>query len=249
MNKTDFSELTRNLTLLDESKIDELKVITEKFPYFQTGQLLYFLSLLTANDIHYHSKLKTAAAYAGNRSLLKMHTEMLKAHLHQTTAPSAEKHPANQVEKPLTPSDDQIHPDSATESSPAVPENDDISLTTSENEEKASPEQIEDDQPEAKAQSEAVKKSKSELIEQFIENAPRITRSKSDFYDPDDYAKTNRYENTAMVSETLAKIYHQQGKHEKAIKIYQKLSLINPEKSSYFAALIEKITSEQNLNN
>jgi hypothetical protein len=51
----------------------------EKFPYFQSGQLLYFLSLLNEDDIHQHSKLKMAAAYAGNRSLLKMYVDAQKA--------------------------------------------------------------------------------------------------------------------------------------------------------------------------
>lgn len=44
-----------------------------------------------------------------------------------------------------------------------------------------------------------------------------------------------------IISETMATLYTQQGKKDKAIYIYQKLSLLNPEKSNYFALQIEKL--------
>lgn len=44
-----------------------------------------------------------------------------------------------------------------------------------------------------------------------------------------------------IVTETMADVLMKQGKPQKAIEIYQKLSLQHPEKSPYFAALIEQL--------
>ncbi len=100
-----------------------------------------------------------------------------------------------------------------------------------------------------KNEEEAVKKpvlvrKKSDLIDEFIENQPSISRPKTQFYDPVDKAKESIVDNENIVSETLAGIFLDQGYLLKAIKIYQKLSLKFPEKSSYFAALIKKAEKE-----
>jgi len=42
-------------------------------------------------------------------------------------------------------------------------------------------------------------------------------------------------------TEAMAEVWIKQGQPEKAIKIYEKLSLLDPSKSSYFALLIEKL--------
>ena len=45
---------------------------------------------------------------------------------------------------------------------------------------------------------------------------------------------------TDFCTESLAKVYADQGYTDKAVEIYSKLSLRYPEKSVYFASLIEK---------
>ncbi len=50
-----------------------------------------------------------------------------------------------------------------------------------------------------------------------------------------------------LASESLAEILVRQGKYEKAIDMYRKLSLRNPQKNAYFAARIEKIQKEKRL--
>lgn len=47
-----------------------------------------------------------------------------------------------------------------------------------------------------------------------------------------------------MVSEPLAEIHAKQGRFDKAIEIYRKLSLQNPEKKTYFAAKINQLNKE-----
>ena len=44
-----------------------------------------------------------------------------------------------------------------------------------------------------------------------------------------------------VVTEAMAEVWEKQGNMEKAIAIYQKLSLLNPSKSSYFAAKIDHL--------
>ena len=48
-------------------------------------------------------------------------------------------------------------------------------------------------------------------------------------------------DNREVVTETMAEVWEKQGNHEKARETYEKLSLLNPVKSSYFAAKIEHL--------
>ena len=79
------------------------------------------------------------------------------------------------------------------------------------------------------------------LIDKFIEEEPRMANPKRDFFNPINMAENSSVDKDEIVSETLAKIYISQGLYEKSLKIYHKLSLDNPEKSSYFAAQIENL--------
>lgn len=88
--------------------------------------------------------------------------------------------------------------------------------------------------------------SKSALIDRFIATEPRIVPSKAEFYSPVSQAKKSVAEHEDLVSETLARIYLQQGNYHKARWSYEKLSLLHPEKSSYFAALVKEIDEQFN---
>jgi hypothetical protein len=87
-----------------------------------------------------------------------------------------------------------------------------------------------------------------QLIERFIQEEPRIKPTKTSFYNPVNMAKKSVQESDDFVTETLARIYAKQGNFPKAIRTYQKLSLKYPEKSTYFAALIEELKRTPNKN-
>lgn len=78
----------------------------------------------------------------------------------------------------------------------------------------------------------------SALIDSFLKSEKR---EKVAFFDPERMAKKSLDDKEGMVSDTLARIYVNQGNYTKAIDAYERLILKYPEKSGYFAARIQKI--------
>jgi len=86
------------------------------------------------------------------------------------------------------------------------------------------------------------KKVQADLIDKFISLNPRIEpRTDKTEHPVVDLSTPYLEEKGSLVTETLARIYVNQGYYSKAIEIYEKLCLKFPEKSSYFATQIEKI--------
>jgi tetratricopeptide (TPR) repeat protein len=86
------------------------------------------------------------------------------------------------------------------------------------------------------------KKAQADLIDKFISLNPRIEpRTDKTEHPVVDLSTPYLEEKGGLVTETLARIYVNQGYYSKAIEIYEKLSLKFPEKSGYFATQIEKI--------
>jgi hypothetical protein len=83
------------------------------------------------------------------------------------------------------------------------------------------------------------------IIDAFISNAPKISKPKASFYSPINMAKQSVTDDLNLASETLARIYVNQGNFLKAIKIYEVLSLKFPEKNRYFATLIKETKQKQ----
>jgi hypothetical protein len=54
-------------------------------------------------------------------------------------------------------------------------------------------------------------------------------------------------ESDELITETLAMLYFEQKKYDKALEAFQKLSLKYPEKSVYFASRIEEIEKLKNI--
>lgn len=107
------------------------------------------------------------------------------------------------------------------------------------------PKYTESDSPSVETVQEADKK--IALIDKFIENKPTVSRPKSEFFNAYEAAKKSEMLPEALVTETLARVYLDQGNFNGALRIYEKLQLKNPLKSAYFANLIEKIKKENQL--
>ncbi|MDR1112891.1 MAG: hypothetical protein LBL18_03935 [Bacteroidales bacterium] len=83
------------------------------------------------------------------------------------------------------------------------------------------------------------------LIDKFSKDAPKI-QADPKLHDMNaNYGKTSLEEDNKIITETLADIYANQGYYGKAIKMYKKLALIFPKKSSYFATRILQVKNQQ----
>ncbi|TRX03922.1 tetratricopeptide repeat protein [Flavobacterium gawalongense] len=92
------------------------------------------------------------------------------------------------------------------------------------------------------------KKKKAALIDKFIETSPKISSVKHGVASTVTF-DLNKDDNSYLMTETLARVYLEQKKYQKAIQAYEILILKYPEKSSFFADRIADIKILQQNNN
>lgn len=264
--------------LLKGETVQALEALTVQYPYFSVAQCLLSIAYQNEGDSRYEQQLKKAADSISNRSNLRMLSVLARRRWEQREEPvvperEQEAAPAEASFFKFVASspDGETGMDGAIipEKMFIIPEIDlsgtqeklSAELALLEEKRKSLDElkaivanrlrELEEEKRQREEQNEAApqkKMSRKELIDKFIAENPSISKPKAEFYNPISVAQNSITDKGEIVSETLAKIYVKQGYFEKAISIYEKLSLKNPEKSIYFAAQIEQIQESQTNN-
>jgi tetratricopeptide (TPR) repeat protein len=97
-------------------------------------------------------------------------------------------------------------------------------------------------------ESETEKQKQNNLINKFIETSPKIPPVNRDAVSANIVFEPSKSDDSYLMTETLARVYLEQKKYQKAIQAYEILILKYPEKSSLFADSILDIKNLQQNN-
>lgn len=232
----DIANLIQHPELLNKDTLYQLRELVAKYPYFQTARLLFLHNLFLQHDPDFGDELRRAALYIPDRSVLfrLVEGDNYKPRTSRQHAHSPEDRPQSPAERTLSLIDDFLRV-----SQPAEDEQPKRKLTLADatTDYAAFLMQMEDAVPQDEADPGSQRR--LGLIDDFIENRPeRIILQEEPEYTPETTTPADGQEDGTeedYFTETLAKIYIQQGRYEKALEIIRKLHLIYPKKNSYFA--------------
>lgn len=245
MDRQQFISYIKEPALLDKASLQGIESLSEQFPYCQSLQILHLLNLKMIDHVMYSEQLKSTAAHIADRKRLRELIRSLQTEepvLVEAAKPFESVEPIETVKEEVAA--EPVKPAKATESVvPVVEEDEEERLKRLKQIVENRLKQIALEKDEIPKPEDPIL-TKKELIEKFIKEEPSISRPKPDFFDPVKVALSSREDQPGLVTETLARVHIQQGNIDKAIEIYRKLSLNFPEKSAYFAAQIEKLSTE-----
>ena len=217
-----------------------LKEISHIYPFCQSNHLLYTKCLQNIHSLHYNQSLKKTAAYAADRHrLFHLLTEKQK-HSQEAEKIIPKKETSTNNTKPVERDNEEVKKDLKI----GYP----IHFNPQEKHSFSEWLKLSQAKPVKRHGNQNKLEKKVSLIEDFIANRKSHV-SKTDFFSPTNQAKKSESYNFDFVTETLAKVYLEQGHYEKAKEAYHLLSLKYPQKSSLFASQIELIETLIKTNN
>ena len=214
-------QFVQNPEKMNRETLPLLKELTEQYPAFETGWILYLKNLKNLKDSSFEQELINGAIRIHDRRRLYL---FLNQKMGETVPEQLELNQSvasdeAEVLDLVFPTEYRL----------------DISEKTDEN------------MGEIARSIHSKPDKKQTLIEKFLEAQPKMPQVKDqESESPMESQNQKEVEFDDFVTETLANIYTQQGYYKKAIQIFEKLSLKYPEKSTYFAAQIEKIKTLMN---
>ncbi len=260
MNLIEFTDCIQAPGKITLDQTIKLEGILLEYPYFQTAHFLYLNGLKNQNSFKYNNVLKKTAAYTTDRAVLFDYISSKEFTYIENTDPKDIKIKDLEIVEHSTPNKTEIK-----ETSPLKPKIDELPIgnplqfdnneTFSFNQwlkiTSAKPiirenHQKSTDKSKPKITEKPLQSGKSnfDLIDKFISLNTTLKPSVSDYND--DISRESILENENLMTETLAHVYLEQKKYQKAITAFTILSLKYPEKSSFFAHQIKAIEKIQN---
>ena len=245
MNLIEFSQIISNPSGISKGQTRGLAEILDQYPYFQAARFLHLYALKKQRSFRYNDALKNTAAYTTDRELLFNYITSFDFELQaaSVTVTGEEKDGPQIEEAQKTDGAEEIKEEVLELGRPLeFKKNESYSF----NEWLRLSELRPIDRTAGKKKSGSASKtwSSMDLINDFITKSPRIVPSESESYE--DLALESSMENEQLMTETLAHVYLEQKKYDKAIAAFTVLSLKYPEKSSFFADRIEAIKKLKN---
>lgn len=239
MNLIEFTKIISDPSSISKGQTKGLDLILEEYPFFQSAHFLRLYALKKQRSFRYNDALKKTAAYTTDRELLFNYITNFDFEIPAESSKAQESIPPDIEEQ-------------APEELAGVEKNLGIGspLDFKSDETYSFGEWLQlsqlkpIDREVSSDRSRKKPKNNLDLINDFIAKRPRIKPAEDDNYD--DLALESSTENEQLMTETLAHVYLEQKKYEKAIAAFTVLSLKYPEKSSFFADRIEAVRKLQN---
>jgi hypothetical protein len=253
MNRTVFHGYVRNPCSINAGSVSDIKEVLKLFPWFQSAHMLLLRGLKSADDVRFEMHLKESAAHIADRERLYYLISSAistgsQAEADVITSVNTALHEMPETEMKIAPEHERTVEKLREEIEQRLRELDDTLLVI----EGPSDVTVSDDFPVTVTPGSTEKlleietddngDKQEDLIDRFIRLNPRIEVSRDSVPTPaEDLSEKHPPAGGGFISETLARIYVDQGYYSRAIDIYEKLCLKYPEKSSYFADQINKI--------
>jgi hypothetical protein len=239
MNRQRFEHFLRFPGELSPGDTADLGALIHSFPYCQTLYLMLARAYAGDESVYFQEHLRMAAAHAIDRKRLK---QLILDYPPQSSPSYASAEPA--INEPPDPDAVQVDLDHFHQLIADLEQT--FTALQLQKTRGRGPYDIEKEFPGDESQpvygrSEGAGEGEERITERSAGDESPRQPSRSSFFDPVDAARKSVMEHDDIATETLARIYVEQGHLQRAIKIYQQLILKFPEKSRYFAAQIKNL--------